>query len=178
MQAQTNEICAVISWDDADVVTWEVDYNIVQTQFASAFQSMDPDSGVLSPNAPFGTVGFLMFANFGDVFSPTYADGSFGAFWDGFDGITSSDPNLGIAPDYDGGGLDDLYLVGTAPLTAGPGSFTLTIPMDSDPSAFYNEGTFTTSNGGTGKITVVPEPSSGLLLAGVCLFLTGRHRRS
>lgn len=180
-QMHANEICATVSWDDAtNIVTWEVDYNITSNQFASAFQSMDQNTGVLSPNPPFGIVGFASWFDLGDVFCSTYADGNNGAFWDGFNGITSSDPNLGIAPDYDGGGADDLFLVAqSTPLPAGQGSFTLTIPMNSDPALCYNTGTHI-SNDGMGKITVVPEPSAALLLAlaGLCLWATGiRHKQ-
>lgn len=174
-----NEICATISWDDAtNVVTWEIDYDITSTQLASAFQSMDQNTGALSPTAPFGVVGYASWFDLGDVFCPTYTDGSVGVFWHGFNGITSSDPNLGIAPDYDGGGSDDLYLVSQGtPIPAGQGSFTLTIPMNTDPGACYNVGTYV-SNDGLGKITVVPEPSTGLFatLAGICLWLTRRRQ--
>jgi len=175
-----NEICATISWDDNNLVTWEIDYDISSTQFASAFQSMDQNTGALSGTTPFGVVGFSSWFNLGDVFCDTYSAGNDGAFWDGFNGIISSDPNLGIAPDADTApDTDDLFLVAQSlPLTSGQGSFTLTIPMNSDPALCYNVGSYV-SNDGLGKITVVPEPSTGLLfsLAGVCLGLAARRRR-
>lgn len=148
------ELDARISRDANNVVTWVVDYDTTGSPLASAFHSMQPDTGELSNAAPFGLVSFQSWFDLGDVFCPLYSDGSYGAFWDGFDGITSSDPTIGVAPDHDGNGGDDLYLAYTGVGLTGAGSFTMTIPTSSDVAAScYNPGTYV-SNDGTATVIV------------------------
>ncbi len=169
LDSAANEIDIEVSWDDNNLVTWQIDYDIVGSPLASSFSAMDPNTGSLSATPPFGLVGFVSWFGLGDVFCPLFENGFSGAFWDGFFGVTSSDPNIGIAPDYDANGSHDLYLVAQDTSTInslGMGSFTLTYQGDSEAACdCFNPGTYT-SNDGMATVTVVPEPSAGLLILG------------
>jgi len=176
--AQASDIDIVITSSGTNTVIFEIDYEISGTILASAFDAMDPATGTTTDSAPFGTVGYQSWFDLGDVFDPKYADGFDSAFFHGFNGVVSSDPNLGIATDYDGNGLDDLYLVATsttylAGLQGTSGSFTLELPTGIES---FNPGNFVSSDG-QARISVVPEPTSAsfLLLAMAPAF--GRRRR-
>lgn len=175
---QASEIDIVVTSSGTNSVIFDINYEINGTILASAFDAMDPATGATTDFAPFGTVGFQSWFDLGDVFDPKYDGGFDSAFFHGFNGVVSSDPNLGIATDYDGGGLDDLYLVATstsylASLQGTSGSFTLTLPTGIDS---FRPGNFV-SNDGMGRITVVPEPSSTMLVLSASLLCMSRRRK-
>jgi hypothetical protein len=176
--AQASEIDIVITSSGTNSVIFDIEYEISGTILASAFDAMDPATGATTDFSPYGTVGYQSWFDLGDVFDPKYGGGFDSAFFHGFNGVVSSDPNLGIAADQDGGGLDDLYLVATstsylASLQGTSGSFTLTLPTGID---CFRPGNFV-SNDGMGRISVVPEPSSTMVVLSAALFVACGSRR-